>query len=1073
MINIVKKASKLVIFLALAGERFTASLIRQTSLKLNFQVFVTTFKRGILALKFKKIAACFALICFNVNSFAVTCSIPGNSGPATVAAYQNGLYPGIVGTSVGAGATSIPVGALRSGTAAQAGTLLLIIQMQGATINSTNSAQYGDGAGSGAVAPASPPAALPTAAFRTDVFGTANYAGGSITNTAGTYEYVVAAGAAAGGSIPIASALVNSYSNLAATGAQGQTRYQVVVIQQHSSATYSGTHTIPAWDGSSGGIEAIDVAGALTLSALTINGNARGFRGGGGENHNALCTQQLANTGILVCQDYRQTNASTYGGFKGEGIAGTPALVYSNVTSTNTGAGGGADGYPNGDRSRGAPGNAGGGGNQHNAGGGGGGNGGAGGKGGRSWNGTGSVTAAYSGEEVGGFGGASGYNSATRLVMGGGGGAGDVGGNTSTPIEAGAGGAGGALVIIRAGSIAGAATINVNGGVGIGSSATDAGGGGGAGGTVMVTTGTGAAAGITVNAIGGAGAGGNMGGSIETDGPGGGGGGGQLLSNGGGALTATGGAAGTIANGTNITCGTGSSCGATAGAVGGSIGISSPIASTGVYAGYECLPNISATKITSTPVFDLLGAATGVANYQIDLVNSGGGARAVNIIDNALPPGWVLVGTPTYTYQLTPPIAANNLPSGADSSAVPTVNPVAGAPVTAPALGANSLTWGGFFMAPLKNDVPTRVRINFSATIPTTAPVGCFHNPVGFNYLDSTRSTATRTVTPTTNNATNRAAAAYSANVTYETRASVANPTPVAGDNYSGLAAGSTGEDVCVRPDLLITKTNSTATPALGVGYNYTITARNNGHTIRDVAYAADQTSPLTAGAIGPNLTNLVTDTLPTGVQLTAPPTGTNWTCTGIAGDTTFACSYTGAYPWAAATDLVGAITVPVVATLAACPAVKINTALLNQAQFPGNGLAGTSLEFNTANNTATDGAGITPNCNASVTITKTDGKNVSVQGTLNTYTINVTNQGPAAANGATISDSPSAGLTCPGALGAATVACTASNGAQCPGAAAVNTPSTVTYAAFNAGVVTPTLPATGVLTFSYQCTVN
>ena len=1025
--------------------------------------------------RIKKIIALFALVCFNINSFAITCSIPGNAGPATVSAYPNGLYPGTIGTSLGAGATSIPVGALRTGPAAQTGVLLLIIQMQGATINSTNSAQYGDGAGSATVAPANPPGALPAAAFRTDVFGTANYAGGSTSNTAGTYEYVVAAGPAAGGSIPLSSALVNTYSNLAATGTQGQTRYQVVVIPQYSSATYSGTHTIPPWDGSSGGIAAIDVAGALAFSALTIDGTARGFRGGGGvnQNQNALCSAQTA-AGVQACQDYRSLNANTLGGFKGEGIAGTPALVYSNVTSTNAGAANGADGYPNGDRSRGAPGNAGGGGNQHNAGGGGGGNGGAGGKGGRAWNGNGAPFAAYSGEEVGGFGGASGYNSATRLVMGGGGGAGDVGGNGSAPVQAGAGGAGGALVIIRAGSISGgAATINVDGGAGIGSSATDAGGAGGAGGTVMVTTGTGTAAGITVNARGGTGAGGIFGGSIETDGPGGGGGGGQFLSNGGGAATLTGGAAGTITNGANVTCSTGSSCGATAGLAGASLGISSPIASTGAYAGYECLPNISATKITSTPVFDLLGTATGVANYQIDLVNSGGGARAVNNIDNALPPGWGLVGAPTYTYTPVPPSAANNLPSGADSSAVPVVSPVAGAPATAPAVAANSLTWGGFFMAPLKNDVPSRVRINFSATIPTTAPVGCFHNPAGFNYLDSTRSTATRTVSPTTNNSANRAAAAYSANVTYETRAGVANPTPVAGSNYSGLAAGSTGEDVCIRPDLQITKTNSTSTPAVGAAYNYTIIARNNGHTIRDTAYAADQTSPLTAAAAGPNLTNLVTDTLPTGIRLSAAPTGTNWTCTGVAGDTSFACNYTGAYPWAAATDLAGTINVPVAATNAACPAAKINTALLNQAQFPGNGLAGTSLEFDVANNTATDGAGITPNCNASVVLSKTDGKSVSVQGTLNTYTLGVINQGPAAADGATVSDSPSAGLTCPGALGAATVACTATNGAQCPGAAAVNTPSTLTYAALSAGATIPVLPATGELSFNYQCTVN
>jgi uncharacterized repeat protein (TIGR01451 family) len=147
---------------------------------------------------------------------------------------------------------------------------------------------------------------------------------------------------------------------------------------------------------------------------------------------------------------------------------------------------------------------------------------------------------------------------------------------------------------------------------------------------------------------------------------------------------------------------------------------------------------------------------------------------------------------------------------------------------------------------------------------------------------------------------------------------------------------------------------------------------------------------------------------------------------------------------------------------------------VLNQAQFPGNGVAGTSLEFNTANNAATDGAGVTPNCNTSLTVTKTDSKAAAAPGTLNTYIVTVTNTGPATADGAIISDVPTpAGLTCPGSLGAATVACTATNGAQCPGAAAINTASTITYAAFNAGVVATKLPATGALSFNYQCTVN
>jgi mucin-19 len=992
---------------------------------------------------------------------AQTCSIPGNFGPnATLTAYPNGLYPGTIGTSLAIGATSIPVGALRSGPAVQAGSLLLVIQMQGATINSTNSNQYGDGSGSAIVPPASPtpPANSIAAGDITDIFGSANYAGGSLTYTAGTYEFVVATGAVAAGAIPLASPLVNGYSNLAATATQGQTRYQVIVVPQYSTATLGGTHTIPDWNGDTGGVEVIDVAGALNMGGVVIDGNGRGFRGGGGVNQTALCT---GGAGTQSCQDYRATNATTWGAFKGEGIAGTPALVFSSPALANTGSAAGADGYPDGDRSRGAPGNAGGGGNQHNAGGGGGGNGGAGGKGGRSWNGSATV---FSGQELGGFGGASGYGSSTRLIMGGGGGAGDVGGNTSTPAYAGAGGSGGGLVIIRAGSVSGTGTLNLNGGNGIPSSATDAGGAGGAGGTAFITATTGTLAGITVNANGGFGTAGNQGGGNETDGPGGGGGGGAVYSNVAvGTVNIAGGAAGTITSTINTECPSTNlalaTCGATAGVAGVNVNnIGFPIAGTGALPGSECLPNITAAKSTTTPVRDALGATT--ANYRITLSNSGGGARNVSIIDNALPPGWTLSGTPTYTYAPTPPSAANSLASGAMNAAVPTVNPAAGAPATVPAAGANALTWSSFFIAPVKNGVPSTITIDFVATIPANAPVGCYHNPAGFTFLDPTRTTTAGTqLTAATNNGANRAAAnygtsAYAGNL-------IAN---VAGSNYSGLAAGPSAEDVCIRPDLSITKANSNPTPVSGGTFNYTITARNNGHTISDTTYAANQTTTATAAAVGPALTNVVTDTLPTGLVLSGTPTGTNWTCTGVAGAANFGCTYTGTYPWAAQTDLVGAITVPVRVTPAACPGPRVNTANLGTAQFAGNGVAGTAGESNTANNAAADGAGITPGCTAALSIAKTDAKAATISGATNTYSITVNNAGPAAADGARVTDSASAGLC---ATGAPTVTCASVGGATCP-TAPLNFATLVAP-----GYVVPALPNGGGVTFTVTCAVS
>ncbi len=992
---------------------------------------------------------------------AQTCSIPGNFGPnATLTAYPNGLYPGTVGTSLAVGATSIPVDALRSGPAVQAGSLLLIIQMQGATINSTNTSQYGDGTGSAAVVPASPnPAANSIAATdTTDVFGSANYAGGSLTYTAGTYEFVVATGAVAAGAIPLASGLANGYSNLAASATQGQTRYQVIVVPQYSTATLGGTHTIPAWDGGSGGVEVIDVAGALNMGGVVIDGNGRGFRGGAGVNQNALCA---SGSGTQSCQDYRATNATTWGAFKGEGIAGTPAFVFSSPALANVGAANGADGYPNGDRSRGAPGNAGGGGNQHNAGGGGGGNGGAGGKGGRSWNGS---SATFSGQELGGFGGASGYGSSTRLIMGGGGGAGDIGGNTSTPAYAGAGGSGGALVIIRAGSVSGTGTINLNGGNGIPSSATDAGGAGGAGGTAFITATTGTLAGITVNANGGNGTAGNQGGGNETDGPGGGGGGGAVYSNVAiGTANLAGGAAGTITSTINTQCPSTNvalaSCGATAGIAGVNLSTTTlPVAGTGARPGSECLPNIVATKSTTTPVRDALGATT--ANYRITLTNSGGGARNVNIIDNALPPGWTLSGTPTYTYSLAPPLAANTLPSGAMNAAVPTVTPAAGASATVPAAGANALTWSSFFIAPVKNGVPSTITIDFVATIPASAPVGCYHNPAGFTFLDPTRTTAAGTqLTAAGNNGANRAG------TTYGTSAYAGNVIAnVAGSNYSGLAGGPNAEDVCIRPDLSITKTNSNATPTAGGTFNYTLTARNNGHPISDTIFATDQATTATAAANGPALANMITDTLPTGVVLSGTPTGTNWTCTGSAGATSFSCTYAGAYPWAGQTDLVGTLTVPARATSAACPGPRVNTANLGAARFAGNGVAGTAGESNAANNAATDGAGITPGCTAALSIAKTDGKTTAVSGATNTYSITINNAGPASADGARVTDTATAGLC---ATGTPTVACVSTGSATCP-TAPLNFATLVTP-----GYLIPALPSGGGVTFTVTCVVS
>lgn len=431
---------------------------------------------------------------------AALCGTPGRDGsPGNLTGIVNTYWPGTANAAVSA--TSITVGAHATGdasTAIASGDLLLVVQMQGATINTTNTSSYGDGSGSGT---------------------------GAISTTAGTFEYVVAAGALAvgGGSVTITGAngggLIHAYT----TG--GNAHFQVMRVPQYTSPTVGGALAPLAWNGTAGGVLAIDVANILNGNGSTIGANAKGFRGGQGR---ALAGDATTGNGDWVNLDTKNAH-----GIKGEGTAGTPALVYTNGTgsaATNT--------YPSlGDTARGAGGNAGGGGadahvaaNDENTGGGGGGNGGAGGVGGKSWN---------SNIADGGIGGSF-TPSATQVVLGGGGGAGSR--NNGGGFDS-SGGTGGGMVMIRVAGITNALTITANGSMGV-DPQNDGGGGGGAGGSVMMT-GLATLTGVTVTANGANGTDADvLNAGNAAHGPGGGGGGGVVVSNGGIAATLNGGAPG-------------------------------------------------------------------------------------------------------------------------------------------------------------------------------------------------------------------------------------------------------------------------------------------------------------------------------------------------------------------------------------------------------------------------------------------------------------------------------------------------------------------------------------------------
>ena len=103
----------------------------------------------------------------------------------------------------------------------------------------------------------------------------------------------------------------------------------------------------------------------------------------------------------------------------------------------------------------------------------------------------------------------------------------------------------------------------------------------------------------------------------------------------------------------------------------------------------------------------------------------------------------------------------------------------------------------------------------------------------------------------------------------------------------------------------------------------------------------------------------------------------------------------------------------------------------------------------------------------ADLTVTKSDGVASVNAGAATTYTLTLTNNGPSAANGATVSDAVAAGLT-KTAIGA----CVAAGGAVCPtvgaGAGQMN------LANLEAGsVVVPTLPNGGSISFTVTATVT
>ncbi len=753
----------------------------------------------------------------------ISCSASTPPVGATLTGVLNTYYPGTA--TVAAGAKSIPVGAATGGAGTIAnGSLLLVIQMQDASISTSNTVAYGNGStGSGFTA----------------------------VNNAGNYEFVYATGAVSGGAVPITGAgtgggLVFGYTSAAVTAAKGQSTYQVVLVPSYSSATLGSGLTASAWNGSTGGVLALDVAGTLTLGTATVAVDGLGFRGGAG--------MQLTGGAGGANTDYLHVSPATYTGAaekgvdaaKGEGIAGTPLWVESASTYLNTGKG-----YPSGtagtdgSMARGAPGNAGGGGtdadptnNDQNAGGGGGSNGGGGGFGGDSWN---------TNLSTGGGGGSAFPATIDRLAMGGGGGAGSRNNSTGDNLAS-SGSSGGGIIFIRAGALTGTATITANGANSYTGTSNDAGGGGGAAGTIVVLSLNGGESGLTLQAQGGRG-----GDAWDSDaysladrhGPGGGGGGGVVYVSGTpAAVSVTGGAMGTTLN-------PGVAYGATAGAAGTSATTATLQQVTGVQSGAACAPDMTLQK---SHVGTFVRGSAVSFTIPVQNVSLYGATSGVVTMNDTLPLGLTPASasgtgwTCSAASQTVSCVRSDVLPAG---NSYPSITLNVNVAQTAPAVVTNTATIGGGNEDYLGNDTATD-----TAQVISTADLAA-------GIVDSPDPVAAgNNITYTISASDLGPSAADNATMVFPIPANTtfASVTPPSGWSCASPAVGSTGTVVC-----------TTVTMAGGTAANFTLLVKVNAGTangtlisgtasvsssVNDPAPANNTaTATTTVGTTAPNLT--------------------------------------------------------------------------------------------------------------------------------------------------------------------------------------------------------------------------
>jgi hypothetical protein len=225
----------------------------------------------------------------------------------------NNYYKGIANVQVMDNVVKVATTSFSPSQLPQSGELIMVIQMQGATFNSSNTATYGNGTGSGYL----------------DLLSVGYWE----THRVVSQDNI--------DTIQIEDHFIHPYYSTWPENSLKQS-FQVITITACEAIIMVGNTTCPNWDGEVGGVVAL-LANSLNAKDYAILCDGSGFRGGVGETYSD--SQRVT--------DYASTS-SARGARKAEGICGSPE----DITF-----------FAGGIYCRGAPGNAGGGGNNHNSGG--------------------------------------------------------------------------------------------------------------------------------------------------------------------------------------------------------------------------------------------------------------------------------------------------------------------------------------------------------------------------------------------------------------------------------------------------------------------------------------------------------------------------------------------------------------------------------------------------------------------------------------------------------------------------------------------------------------------------------